>query len=769
MKLAGQKIPAGHGVATVIADFDFETFSEAGYVLRDGVFKSIVKSGKPGLPAVGLPVYAEHPSTEVLSLAYDLKDGVGPRQWLPWMAPPLDLFAHIEAGKLIEAHNSLFEFFIWHHVCHCKMGWPALPLRQTRDSMAKCKAWSIPGALGKAGEALGLDVQKDKKGAALMKLTKPRKPTKALQSLRFTRENAPQDFKDFDAYGLQDIASEAAVSTSCPDLSPDELAVWMVDQAINVRGVQIDQKALAACVSIINQAFAKYNEELRRLTAGSVSEASQIAKLTAWLFDEWQWQISQNGQTPEANRATVMEAMGDGLDADNVEAILKRTDVPESCRRALEIRASIGSASVKKAFALDRMLSNDGRMRDLFRFCGADRTGRFAGAGPQPQNMPNSGPKVHKCSGCRSVYWANISCPKCGDDGPSVDWGIEAVESALPDLMTRDLALVEAKWGDATAVVSGVLRGLFVAAEGKDLICSDYSAIEAVVAAMLADESWRIEVFRTHGKIYEAGASKIAGIPLEEILEHKERTGEHHPLRKKVGKVSELASGYAGWIGAWKNFGADKFMNDEEIKQAILAWRAASPNIVEMWGGQYRKHPDRWEFTNELFGLEGCVVAAIQNPGACYSHNGIAYGVLGDVLYCQLPSGRKLSYHQPRLTMTAGTKGRPAAYVISYMAYNTDYTKGRIGWVRLETYSGKLFENLVQAVARDILTHAMVKLEAAGYPIVLHVHDEIVCEIAKDFGSVEEFERIMAEMPEWAKNWPIRAAGGWRGKRYRKD
>jgi len=754
MILNGARIKVGHGYATVLPNMDFETYSSAGYVYDDelGRFRGIMKSGKMwkgGLKVVGLPAYAEHPSTEVLSLSYDLKDGLGVRQWLPGMAPPLDLFAHIAAGKVIEAHNSMFEYMIWRYVCCRRMGWPPLPLELMRDSMAKCKAWSIPGKLEKAGDALDLAVRKDPAGKALMKLSVPRKPTKADDGNRYTREKYPEEFTGFDRYNVQDSVAESALSEAVPDLRPEELELWLIDQRINARGVHIDRAALSNCIAIVEQAFTYYNDELVRLTGGTVGAASELAKLQGWLG-------AQGVNLSNMQDETVTKA-------------LERTDLPPQARRALEIRSAIGSASIKKAFALDRMLSSDGRMRDLFRFCGADRTGRFAGAGPQPQNMPNSGPKVRKCDGCGLVHYEGLdSCPGCGGQSyHPVDWGVGAVESALHCIASRDLRTVEMYWDDAVAAVSGCLRGLFTAAPGHDLICSDYSAIEAVVAAWLAGEEWRLEVFRTHGKIYEMGASKISGVPFEEILAHKETTGDHHPLRKKIGKVSELASGYGGWIGAWVNFGADKFLTEDEIKQGILAWREASPNIVEMWGGQHRKDPDRWKFTPELFGLEGAVVQAIQHPGQYFGHRGIWYGVLDDVLYCRLPSGRLLNYHAPRLTPHNTMRG--PEYAISYMGYNTDYTKGPIGWVRLETYSGKLFENLVQAVARDVLTHAMVNLEAAGYPIVLHVHDEVVAEVPEGFGSVEEVERIMGTMPEWASDLPVKAAGGWRGLRYRKD
>jgi DNA polymerase len=245
-------------------------------------------------------------------------------------------------------------------------------------------------------------------------------------------------------------------------------------------------------------------------------------------------------------------------------------------------------------------------------------------------------------------------------------------------------------------------------------------------------------------------ASILTGTPLEEYLRYKKENDSHHPHRKR-GKVAELASGYGGGLGAWKAFGADEFMTDEEIQDAVRAWRAASPMVTALW-----------------WGLQDAALAAITNPGYCYSYRGLSFGVSGDVLYCQLPSGRRLTYHQPRIYQKTMPWGKQTTCV-TYMGWNSNYLNGPVGWMRLETYGPKLTENVVQAVSRDILAHSMTQLDAAGYPIVLHVHDEIVAEVPQGWGSVGEFEQIMGRMPVWAVGWPVRAAGGWRGRRYRKE
>jgi DNA polymerase len=721
---------------------DFETYSEAGYVFDVPAVKwrSIVSSPPHGLGAVGASVYTEHPSAEVLSLAYNFKDGTGPRLWVPGMPPPDDLFEHFARGLLMEAWNSAFEYYVWKNICVTKMGWPDLPYWLLRDAMAKARAFSLPGKLGEAGKAINAPVLKQEDGTRLLnKFSKPRQPTKKDPRLRILPADDPEDAQKLYGYNLGDIDSESAVSALCPDLSDEELQLWIIDQAINFRGIQIDGDGVKDCLAIIRQAQARYNEELRIITGGSVEDANKLDALKAWL----------------ATRGLHT----DGLKADVLEDLLKIPLLPPDVRRALEIRDTLGASSVKKLYAIDRRTSRDGRLRDLFAFCGADRTGRWAGRGPQPQNLPNSGPKVRQCdpvSGCGRHYKPELdSCPWCGTPGwasSASEWGIEALEDALLAMKGHDLYTVESIFGDATATVSACLRGLFSAGPGKDLICSDYSAIEAVVLAMLAGEQWRIDVFRTHGKIYEMSASKISGVPFEDFLKHKAETGNHHPLRKSLGKLAELAGGYQGGVGAYKQFGADEhFDTDDQILEAVRAWRKASPNIVKFW-----------------YGMEDAARAAIKDPANGYEYRGIVFHMRGDVLYCKLLSGRRIAYHQPRLHWDRTPWGRQVEK-ITYMGYNSDYKKGSKGWMRLDTYGGKLTENVVQATARDILAHALVGLERAGYPVVLHVHDEAVAEVPEGWGSVEQFEAIMADLPLWAKDWPIKAAGGWRGKRYRKD
>lgn len=791
---AGTQLTAGLGVSTVLADLDFETYSEAGYVWNDDLRKWLPPRGtdKKGLGVVGAMVYAEHPSTEVLSLSYNLKDGLGPRRWRPGMLPPADLFDHIARGGLLEAWNSIFEYRVWNLVCRRLYGWPELPLVQLRCAMAKSRSYSLPGALGNAGTVLDIAHKKDKEGDRLLKkFSTPHDPTLKRIATRIRPEDDPVDAENLYRYNDRDIVAESEASALTPDMQPDELAYWLMDQGINLRGVQVDKDSIDACMDVVDQAFAKYDALLAQVTGGAVPAASEMPKLKQWLSD-------QGVDLPRTEKGGL--SLTDEV-IDNLMAldVIRLGSLPPAARQALELRQKVGSASIKKLFSMARMLSRASRLHDLYNFYGA-RTGRATGQDAQPTNLPRSGPDVYLCrhmttkaqgakyrdfrkanwsdeqlrahgymEGCGQHFGAHAqACPWCGHGVGALqpeEWTWRAAEDALRVVSTRRLDVLEHYFGDAVLTISGCLRGQFVAAPGHDLVCSDYSAIEAVVLAMVARVQWRIDVFRTHGRIYEASGAKVAKLSMEEVLAYKDTHGVHHPIRKK-GKVMELACGYGGWIGAMIAFGADEYMTEEEMKEAVQGWRAESPEIPEFWGGQWRRVPGvGWR--KENFGVEGAFVNAILSPGQVFEHNGFKFQMRGDAVFLTLLSGRHLTYHRPRLRLV--DKYGREQYDISFEGWNTNPKNGPIGWIRIDTYGGRLTENIVQATARDIQWYGMRNLEAAGYPIVLHVYDEDVAEVPEGFGSVEEFERIMSTMPPWAHDWPIRANGGWRGKRYRKD
>lgn len=774
----GARIPAGLGMSTVLPEMDFESYSEAGFVWDESAQKygALRGASKKGLPVVGAPVYATHPSTEVLSLAYNLKDGTGVHLWIPGMAPPADLLAYLAAGGLIEAWNSAFEWWIWNYVCVRLYGWPPLPIAQTRCAAGKARASSWPGKLEIAGSAMPLLVQKDKAGHDLLKFfSVPRVPTKKEPTRRRLPAEYPVQAQSLYQYNGTDTVSESEASARCPDLEGEELEFWLLDQVINRRGVAVNVQALHDCAHIVEQCVARYNAEMAALTGGIVS--TELQQLKGWLLG--------HGVRMAAMDEEAIDAM--------LPKLREQQDITlQPAIRALELRQLVGSASVKKVFAMLNQLSPWGRLHDLFIYHGA-RTGRCTGEGPQPLNLPKAGPNIFACTACGRCH-VQMVCPWCGaavaPDAKRKEWTPEAAADVLTLVRSRSVELLQQVFGDAMHAVSGCLRSLYCAAPGHTLVCSDFSSIEGVVTAALAGEDWRMEMFATHGKAYELSVSKITGTPFAEIMRHagyddvespewwtrRARKDPHHPMRQTIGKVAELASGFGGGVGAWKRFGADAFMSDEQIATARDAWRQASPNIVEFWGGQERRVG--WHKVPELYGLEGMFIRAILEPGVWQhvmrkdgTHTGISYVRHEDAVYCRLPSGRLLTYHRPRLARS--TKGWGGEWAITYEGYNTNTTMGPIGWVTIDTYGGKLCENVVQATARDILRRAMLSLERAGYPVVLHVYDEIVCEVPEGQGhTVEAMEAIMGTMPEWAvykgKPWPVRANGGWMGTYYRK-
>lgn len=778
---AGTSLVAGLGRSFIEPDIDFETYSEAGYVWvpappphyerkvdkKTGVaYPKLVETlgswtclpnasqGKKGLPIVGAAVYAEHPSTEVLSCYYDLKDGRGRRHWRPGLPPPADLFAHVLAGRTLEAWNVSFERWIWEKVCVRKYGWPMMPSpAQWRCAMAKARAFSLAGSLEITGRVLQLEHQKDPDGGRLLdKFSMPRNPTKADPRTRIRPDEEPVDGPKLYAYNERDIVTEAEASAVCPALEGLELRFWQADQEINHRGVKIDTEGLDNCIAIVGEAFRKYNGELKTLTG--IDSASKLQQLVGWL----------------AGRGVHV----DSLDEEGVALALKRKDLPSDAERVLRIRQLAGSATVKKIYSIKNRLTSQGRIHDLFNYHAA-RTGRFTGEGPQPTNMANAaGLEVVLCKCGRHHGRHRFVCPWCGAPQPPspklVEWCPEAMEDAFDSFKHRSLEVVEQVWGDALEIIGVSIRGMFVASDGCDLMGSDFSSIEAVGLAMISGEQWRIDVFNTHGKIYEVSGAKVMGVSFEDMMKYRKETGNHHPARKP-GKVYELACGYGGWINSAKVFGAPG--SDEEIKKGIVAWRDASPAVVHLWGGQ---SVGRWEKKRQhYFGVEGMFIRAMMEPGKWFpvhrldgSYSGVSFIYQNDRVACLLPSGRLLYYWYPRLQRSTRQYAADWEMAITFWGYNTNPENGPRGWVQLDTYGPRIVENINQGTCRDILRPAVVRLEDRGYPVVLHVYDEVISDVRKGFGSVEHFEATMMERDAWYADWPVKAADGWRGRRYRK-
>lgn len=707
------------------ASIDFETYSEAGYVW-DPVEKSWGPppgAAESGLSLVGTVAYVAHPTFEVLCLAYDLGQGDGPRCWDPTQPPPIDLLEYVRGGGPVTGWNLEFELEGWNEYCSKVFGWPPLQPDQCFCSMAAARAFALPGKLDEAAKALRTDQQKDPEGAKLLKkFSVPRNPTKKDPRLRHLPSDFPQEFQRLKAYCVQDILTEQSIAAHIPPLPDSEREVWQAHVRINRRGMAVDLPLIDKFISIVEQAYARDNRRLEEITGGAVTKATQRDKLLDWLK-------SVGSPLPDAREETV-------------EYFLKNKLINGLAKEAIEIRQRIASASVKKLYAM-KYRAHGGRIHGLYAYHAA-RTGRWTAMGPQPQNFPRPLPEFEK---------------------------VEDVERALGAIRLGSLELLEEAYPHLNAfdVLTSCLRALIVAGPGNELVNSDFTSIEAVVLACLAVVPWRIELFREGGKLYETSASKAFHVPLEEFEEYVRKNGKPHPLRQK-GKGLELACGYGGWIAAARNFGVEG--TDEELKEMVLAWRAASPELKEFWGGQTR---GSFRYARpELFGLEGMSIAALRNPGTVFWVGQIAFVAEGTkYLFVRLPSGRFLTYHRPRLEPSIKEWAKPWELNLTYEGYNTNPKNGPIGWIRMSLYGGKWAENIVQAVSADFQRIALVEAERCGYPIVLHSHDEPMAEVPKGAGNMEEFERACTRLPDWARfedgsPWPIKMGGAWIRDRYGK-
>lgn len=745
---SGDTYPAGIGVATALPTLDFETYSEAGYRWDAAAAKWCslegIRNTERGLGVVGTYNYVQHPTFEVLCLSYNLLDGTGWHFWRPppdlprWpelsalfpggaSAHPKDLLQHVAAGKPIAGWNSGgFEFVVWNEYCVKRWGWPPLTIAQLHDDMAKARAHSLPGKLENTGAVLQLTQQKDKAGGDIMrKLTTPRNPTKANPALRWTPATAAEDFARLYSYNVQDGVAELEASVRIPDLCPREREIWEVDQAINHRGMQIDLKAVGDCIAIVEQATQKYHGQLRELTHHRVETHSDVAGIVEWMR-------TRGVHLP-------------GLDEDVVAEQLK-LDHPKDVLQVLKIRQLLGFGSVKKLYALRVQTCADGRLRGQYAYHGA-HTALWNGQGVQVANLYKP-----------SELWAQDP---------------EGMENALAAISSRCLEYVEAAYGDALECVANCLRSLVVAAPGNRLIASDFTAIQAVVAAGLAGEEWILEVFRTHGKIYEAMASRLTGTPLQVYLDFKKQHGKHHPDRQ-LGKLAALSAFFGAWINGWKRFGAEAYGDDEWLKQTILKTRDGMPAIVELWGGQTR-NKFRWNEQPELYGLEGAAISAVLDPGTCYAYRSVRFCMHNDVLYCQPPgNGAPLVYHEPRLEPSRREYARPWELELTYMGWNSNATKGKPGWQRMKLYGGLLTQNADANVARQFQADGLVRCERSGiYLPVMHTHDEIVTEVADGRGSKEEYLTLI-NVPragcydDQGRPWPIKAPSADETHRYGK-
>lgn len=653
------------------------------------------------LKKYGLDVYSHHPSTEATCAAYRFGDE--PIQvWRKGQPIPPRVKAHIEAGGIVIGHKVDFEWAIWNHVMHKKYGWPYLELTQCDCTMARAYAMSMPGSLEKLAPALGVNIGKDMQGRALMlKMSKPRawvdgKPV-------WWDETDPEKLERLIKYCIRDVEVESECDKRMMQLSASEKNIWLWDQIINQRGVGIDRDAIQKTDKLVDKVKLRLNGELAEASGGDLTKATEAKKLLAW-------------------------CRGKGVDIQNLkkrelEGWLNDPDLPYEVREVLSIRQSAAKSSLSKLqTALDMSLV-DGRVRGMFQYHGAS-TGRFAARGVQLHNLPRPEEFMEE----PETQAAVIDAIAKGEDDEFVDYW----------------------YGPFMRVIVSCIRGYLVAAPGFELIGADLANIEGRVLAWMAGEKWKIEAFRdfdsgTGADLYKLSAQRIYSVALDDVTK----------TQRLIGKVSELALGYQGAIGAFNSMAANYGVKlpDEQVQAIVDAWRAAHPRTKNFW-----------------YSVEDAAKQAVTNPGmkvtAGVKGREVMFRVAGSFLLCKLPSGRVLTYPYPEIQEVDTKWGKKMA--VTFMGVDNRVgspTKGK--YIRLSTYGGSLVENIVQAVARDILVGAWKRLEKSGYPIVLHVHDENVSEVIEDFGSVEEYERIMSMGEPWSVGLPI-AAAGFRGKRYRK-
>lgn len=632
------------------------------------------------LKSCGVYKYVEAPDFEILLFAYSIDGGtVHIIDLASGEKLPVEInHALTDKNILKTAFNAQFE-----RVCIARHFLKVLTADQWECSMVKGAMLGLPFSLEQVGKVLKLNTQKDSAGKALIKyFSMPCKPT-ASNGMR-TRNSSIDDFEkweSFKAYCVRDVETEIAIRERINwfEIPEQEKKLWELDQRINDTGIALEPILIRHAIQI-NEDFTN-NLKREAVSLTGLDNPNSVSQLKAW----------------------VEEQEGIEVDSLNKEALTTLQDlaINESVRRALSLREQLAKSSVKKYAAMENYICGDCRAHGLMQFYGANRTGRWAGRGIQIQNLPRI--------------------------------GIKDIEIARNLVYNCNTELLTMLYGSTPDVLSQLIRTAFRATTGNRLIVADFSAIEARVLSWLAGEKWRLEVFKTHGKIYEASAAAMFKVPIDSI-------SKDSPLRQK-GKIAELALGYGGSVGALEKMGALKMgIPWEELGPLVAMWRKANHKICTYWST-----------------VEEAAINAVKQ-GKSEVGKGVSFKIEQNVLFVNLPSGRSICYLKPEIL--PGRFGNDALYY-----HGLDQTTKQ--WKLVDTFGGKLVENIVQAVSRDLLAEAMLRLDAAGYTIVAHVHDEVIIDQPKGFGSLEEVIKIMTEVPKWALGLPL-AADGFESEYYKK-
>jgi len=623
------------------------------------------------LKKAGLYVYAQHPSTEIMCMAWAI-GAMPPKLWLPGQPLPDAFVDHVASGGQLRAWNAAFERIIWYY----KLPWTVAlqpVLGQWTCTAAEAAAMALPRGLGKCADALNLNVKKDAKGHRLM--MKYSRPRKVEEDDTIIWWEDPDDLQLIYSYCETDVVVERTIAGRVRRLVPRERELWLLDQRVNDRGIRIDTELVAAGLAAVSRETTRANARIEVITAGDAESVTQRDALMKWL--------NERVDMDNLQKQTVKDTLA--------------MDLPGEVREVLELRADAGRTSLAKYAKVEECMCHDGVARGLTLYHGAS-TGRWTGRLLQPHNFPR--PEIDP-----APYLARfLNC----------DWaGIEAEESLMK-------------------VAVSMLRGMFIPALG-DFYSADFAQIEARILGWLAGHQYG-------GHEYEKMGAAIYGVPWESVTKDS--------AVRQIGKNATLGCGFG--MG-WERFQAQVYeqtglvIDDELAHKAIDTYRAIKPRVVQYWKD-----------------IERAAKRAVHNPGVIIREGGVRWVLRHHFLWCVLPSGRALAYAIPTIEdqPTPWGEERPA---LKYMGIDARF--GNRAWRRIQTYGGHLTENIVQAIARDMLAEAMLRVEAADYRVVLTVHDEILAE--KEDGDLDEFLTLMKTRPAWALSCPIEAEG-WRGDRWHK-
>lgn len=625
----------------------------------------------------GLFKYVQAPDFEILLFAYAFdNEPVKIIDFAQGEQLPQELVTALADKNVIKtAYNATFEWY-------CLNKFWLSPLEQWRCTMAKGLYCGYPAGLAAIGNAIGLAEDKKKlaSGKALIrKFSLPCKPTKTNGGrTRNLPKHEPEQWNLFKIYCMQDVITERELKTILDKITfPEkEQKLWEIDTLMNAYGVKVDRQLVEGALKIDATRTEELLNEAIKLTG--LNNPNSVAQLKEWI------------------EGITGEGIGSLNKAEIPEILKSTTDF--NVKRALEIRQELSKTSVKKYQAMENAVCTDSRVRGLLQYYGANRTGRWAGRLVQVQNLPRN-------------Y-------------------LETLNFARELVKNQKIETIKLIYGNVPDTLSQLIRTAFVAPEGCTFAVADFSAIEARVISWLAGEQWRLDVFKTHGKIYEASASQMFGVPIEKI----KKGNTEYALRQK-GKVAELALGYQGGTGALIQMGAINMgLSEEELPDIVNRWRNSNKRIVDLWKT-----------------IQNAVIECLQTGRTIYIQKNVSFSIEQRNLAVNLPSGRQLFYINARLE-----EGQYGPQII-YTGQNQTSKK----WERIPTYGGKLTENIIQAIARDCLAEAILRLVEKGYVCVMHVHDEIIAEVTKYNADMklQEMIEIMCQVPKWAEGLPLNADG----------